>query len=81
MTLIKSLQLQPFCVTLTLTFSVQGHLMILVNLCVKFAFIYINDYRHYTLHVYRPWSDFFIATFCVTLTLTSSVQGHLNFYM
>ena len=25
----------------------------------KFALIHFNDYRHYTLHVYRPWSDLF----------------------
>ena len=54
----------PFCLTNTLFFSVKDHLIIMFNL--KFAFIHINDYRHYTLHVYRP--------FYVTMTLTFRVQ-------
>ena len=42
----------------------------------KFALIHIYDYRHYTLHVYRPWSDLFNCNLSVW---PWPVQGHLIF--
>ena len=81
--LIRSLQLQPFRVTLTLTFSVESHIIVLVNLDVKVcsrSSLMIADtilcsglVKLLKLYLLKPLLG--------TLTVTFSVQGYLKFWL
>ena len=59
-------------------FRSKSHQTTSLTFAFKFAFVHIlNDHRHYTLHIYRPWPDLFNCNLSKWPWPWLPVQGHL----